>query len=242
MKQASEVGRLQRARSRVVTVRFAVLVGAVSFSISALMLAAPLVHRRIPLQIVITLPLVAGVYVVTGNMRYTVGAALAFTCSATLSHFAILHHQNLVLLFDLGLRCAVVGLLIAWAGGEVLREEEVSVDTILGGICIYLLVGYLFAHVFLWLLVADPASVAAGGHRLRLVIEGSHPLESIPAVLYFSFTTLTTLGFGDFTPVSGAARLVAIMEGIVGQLFPAVFIARLVSLHVAGPRSRGGRS
>jgi hypothetical protein len=241
MKEASRASRLQRARTRVVTIRFAILVAAVGFAIVTVMIAAPLVHRRIPLMIVITLPLLVGVYVVTGNIRYTVGAALAFAVTAALTQLAVTRQENALLLFDLALRSAVVAVVIAWAAQEVLREEEVSLDTILGGICIYLLVGYFFAHVFLWLLVSNPAAVAESGRQLQLVKQGPHPLESIPSVVYFSFTTLTTIGFGDFTPVSGGARLAAMIEGIVGQLFPAIFIARLVSLYVARGGGRRGK-
>jgi hypothetical protein len=241
MKQSSAGERLARARSRVAAIRFAILVGAVSFAIVTVMIAAPLVHHRIPLQIVITLPLVVGVYVVTGNLRYAAGAAVAFAATAWLSSFAILHHQNGLLLVDLGLRAAVVGVLVSWAALEVLREEEISVDTILGGICIYLLAGYFFTHLYLLLLAANPAALATGGREVRVLMEGPHPLQAIPSVVYFSFTTLTTIGFGDLTPATGGARLVAMGEGIVGQLFPAIFIARLVSLYVARDGTRGGR-
>jgi hypothetical protein len=55
-------------------------------------------------------------------------------------------------------------------------------------------------------------------------------------MLYFSFVTLTTLGYGDIVPVSGAAKMLASGEALFGQIYLAVFIARLVALHVAGAR------
>jgi Ion channel len=55
---------------------------------------------------------------------------------------------------------------------------------------------------------------------------------------YFSFTTLTTLGFGDILPVSPLARSLAMLEGLVGQLFPVILIARLVAMELEYQRTR----
>jgi uncharacterized membrane protein len=52
-------------------------------------------------------------------------------------------------------------------------------------------------------------------------------------LVYFSFTTLTTVGYGDVTAVNTAARSLALLEALTGQLFPAILIARLVSLEVS---------
>ncbi|KDP86646.1 hypothetical protein CF70_006185 [Cupriavidus sp. SK-3] len=55
--------------------------------------------------------------------------------------------------------------------------------------------------------------------------------------IYFSFVTLTTLGYGDITPVAHAAKSLAILEALIGQLYPAIVLARLVSLRVEAGRS-----
>jgi hypothetical protein len=60
-------------------------------------------------------------------------------------------------------------------------------------------------------------------------------------ILYYSFVTLTTLGYGDITPVSELAQMMAVAEAVIGQLYIAIFIARLVALYVASDRARGGR-
>jgi voltage-gated potassium channel Kch len=57
-------------------------------------------------------------------------------------------------------------------------------------------------------------------------------------LLYYSFVTLTTVGYGDVTPLAPAARSLAITEALIGQLFPAVLIARLVSMELASKSSR----
>jgi voltage-gated potassium channel Kch len=60
------------------------------------------------------------------------------------------------------------------------------------------------------------------------------------SLLYYSFVTLTTVGYGDVTPVAPAARSLAVAEALVGQLFPAVLIARLVSMELASKQGSKG--
>ncbi len=56
--------------------------------------------------------------------------------------------------------------------------------------------------------------------------------DTLQPWLYFSFVTLTTMGYGDITPIHPAARSLAVLEALVGQLYPAILLARLVSLEV----------
>jgi len=110
------------------------------------------------------------------------------------------------------------------AMGEVLDYAEVELQTLYGAMCVYLLLGLFFARVFITLDVLAPAPVFNVTGRLDPT--------------YFSFTTLTTVGYGDITAIGPFARRVAIMEGIAGQVFLATAVARLVSLY----RSPGERT
>ena len=100
--------------------------------------------------------------------------------------------------------------------GEVGRAEiEIS-------LCVYFIFGYFFAVVFTFLSEVSPGSFSGGADSLSMS-------ESI----YFSFVTLTTLGYGDITPISPLAQRFAVLEAIVGQIYLVVLVARLVSMHVA---------
>ena len=235
---------LQEQRQRWAAVRFALLATILLLSIGLLMLAAQLVpaeHRlilRVILQIVMYAPLVVGVYVVSDNTRFVVvwGAGLVF--AVALGLLAIVHGEHGLLLADLGLRCVLMGALMFWVVREMLRDVRVSLDTILGGICLYILIGYLYAMLYLMLLLGDPTSIVVGGQPLDLALDSAQLLQTVSSIFYFSFTAFTTMGFGDITPVSPLARYVTITEGMLGQLYPAIFIARLVSLnlvHSASP-------
>ncbi|QYO68381.1 potassium channel family protein [Leptolyngbya sp. 7M] len=106
----------------------------------------------------------------------------------------------------------------------ILRElaivEQVTADIIKGGICIYLLLGFLWAALYEIVYSFDASSFTAA----------STPLTRAD-LAHFSFTTLTTVGYGDISPASRVARVLANLEGMVGVIYPAVFIARLVSLY-----------
>ncbi len=117
---------------------------------------------------------------------------------------------------------------------DLAREREVSLDTISGGICVYLLLGVSWALGYALVEVQAPGSFAMGGEALPppslALDDGGAWLGSF---LYLSFVTLTTLGYGDLTPLSRVARMLTSAEAIFGQLFIAVFIARLVGLYAA---------
>ncbi len=105
----------------------------------------------------------------------------------------------------------------------IFREKDITSDVILGGICIYLLMGFIWALAFTIL-----ESVQAGSFQLP---EGFD--TGLSSFSYYSFVTITTLGYGDVTPVSPPARSLSLLEALSGQLYIAILIARLVGTHIA---------
>jgi hypothetical protein len=95
----------------------------------------------------------------------------------------------------------------------------------MGAIILYLYIGLIFASLF------HLAALA-----LRPAFAGSKTAASFSTLLYFSMSTLTTSGYGDITPVHPFVRSMANLEAVMGQLYPATLLARLVTLHgkVAG--------
>jgi hypothetical protein len=121
-------------------------------------------------------------------------------------------------LFALGILCVVIGIKV-FSGGTV------TVDRILGAIVLYVLIGVVWAEGYQVLNTHVP-NAFAGTPR-----DGSPTDRS--TWVYFSFVTLTTVGYGDVTPLAHLARSLAILEALIGQLYPAIVLARLVSLHAA---------
>lgn len=110
---------------------------------------------------------------------------------------------------------------------RVLQHRRVTRETIFGALCAYVLIGLLFA--FLYLAVSD----------LRdgpfFVQPGTHPDSEY---LYFSFVTLTTLGFGDLSPAVGLPQALTVFEALAGSIFLVVLVARLVTLWVRQDEAR----
>jgi hypothetical protein len=125
-------------------------------------------------------------------------------------------------LFSLGILCVVIGI-------KVFSPGTVTFDRILGAVVLYVLIGVVWAEAYQLISIRVPGAYAGIAHDSSSIDRSSW--------IYFSFVTLTTVGYGDITPVAHAARSLAILEALIGQLYPAIVLARLVSLHVAGSGS-----
>ena len=116
---------------------------------------------------------------------------------------------------------------IVFAARHIFSTQEVNFDVLLESASIYLLIGigFSFAFTLTDYLIPHSFSGISGDH-----IQGVSALLS--SFLYYSFVTLTTLGYGDITPVGHLARSLSIIEAITAQLFVTIFMARLVGLHL----------
>ncbi|HKQ60399.1 MAG TPA: potassium channel family protein [Candidatus Polarisedimenticolaceae bacterium] len=114
---------------------------------------------------------------------------------------------------------------------DVLRRGRVTGEKICGAVCVLLLIGGTWASAYLTLLQLSPGAIRFPSSEAAGVAGPYHWL--IGDVLYFSFITLTTLGYGDIVPVSPVARAMAWLEATMGQLYLAILVARLVGAHIA---------
>lgn len=121
----------------------------------------------------------------------------------------------------------------------VAQTRRVELDTVVGGICVYLMIGLSFATVYRLLIDLDPGAFMLGDRPLSELCADASALPS--RLLYFSFVTLTTTGFGDIIPETEIAQMVTAGEALTGQLYVAVFVARLMGLHIEAGRLRNDR-
>lgn len=105
---------------------------------------------------------------------------------------------------------------------RIIKEKRVNKDVIRGSICIYFMLGLLWFSFYKIVLFFD-------GNAFRFPVTNIDIFSS--QLFYFSFTTLTTVGYGDITPVNGFAMMLSNLEALIGQLFPAIVIAKLVSAY-----------
>ena len=123
----------------------------------------------------------------------------------------------------LGYYVVVLGLLLAY----VFRRDVMTMDKLWGAAAAYLLLGLAWAVAYALMQHKVPASLALAGNPQDL--DGAD-------LLYFSFTVLTSTGFGDIVPVRQPAKTVVVVQQVVGTLFVAILIARLIDAY---PGRRG---
>ncbi len=109
---------------------------------------------------------------------------------------------------------------------HVVAAKRVTVDLIAGALCIYLLLGILWAYVY----AALPGEFLVLGEEWSLQMSIDDP-EASTLTIYYSFVTLLTLGFGDIVPNSMTGRMCTIVEALMGQVVLVVLVARLVGMH-----------
>ena len=114
---------------------------------------------------------------------------------------------------------------------RVLSGEEVTLDKLFGAAAVYLLMGLAWSSAYAVLEIISPGNflIPASSNAVGIMARGGP--GSWPDFIYYSFTTLTTLGYGDINPITHRARSLAILEAVTGVLYVAFLVARLVSMY-----------
>jgi Ion channel len=165
--------------------------------------------------------------------RSTIGWALAVPAIVVRLAAAII--PNPALYLSAAILWLVLFIFITWhLLRSVLRQKEITSETISMSISVYLLLGFTFALFYILLHHLQPLSVSLGNTPIPI----SNEQQAFPILIYFSLTTLSTIGFGDITPVSLQARYAAVAEGITGQFYLAILVARLVGMQMSQAANR----
>jgi hypothetical protein len=181
----------------------------------------------------------AGLPIARTVMALVLAAAFVASGSSAVAGFGLviavaamvaseLLHNPTVASIEIVLRILFVGYVTYKLTRDIMRQSDVvTLDTIAGAACIYMLLGVLWANSYVLLEHLKPGSFAIPD-EWRL--PGN---EIAPALIYFSYSTLTTVGYGDVRAAGPAAGGLAIVEAVVGQLFLAITIARMVGKHLS---------
>lgn len=157
-----------------------------------------------------------------GRWMFLFLAGLAFLTqvSANLLPRPIYIHDYVSLLVTgLLINSIFLGMSIYLIVRELFSQKKVTNDTIKGGICAYIMIGIVWSVLYQIVFLIDPSSFQATCEGCSLDL------------FHFSFVTLTSLGYGDMVPVNTWSRSLANIEAIIGMMYPAVYIARLVGLY-----------
>ncbi len=128
-----------------------------------------------------------------------------------------------------------VGFLIWRILKDVFTGSRISSEQIFGSVCAYLLIGFLFANIYGFIALVDSDAFALSD-ALKNELAAQSTEQGSSFFTYFSFVTMSTLGYGDIAPVSSAARSFAWVQAVLGQLYLAITVAALVGIHIAKNR------
>jgi hypothetical protein len=128
--------------------------------------------------------------------------------------------------FASGLEFCFLTLVAASLLMDIARSRRVDMNVVFGACCVYLLLGLIWAAVYSLLESAAPGSFDLSGRP-----DGAESAAS--GLVYYSFITMTTVGYGDIVPLSPPARALSALQGLVGQLYLAIVIARFVGLEIS---------
>jgi hypothetical protein len=203
-----------------------VLTGLTLLMVVHLFIIAPLETRELHLQLVgafFIVLLAVGLLILS---RSLVPVASVLAVVGLLAVAVVLRVRGIHAVLDVCLQAAawlLIALVIIWTVARAVFEPgRITYHRVVGAILLYLTIGLVF--VALYTLVGALSPNAFNG--LTVAARVSMPSD----LIYFSFVTLTTLGYGDIVPVDPVARSLSNIEAILGQLYPATLLARLVSL------------
>lgn len=185
------------------------------------------------LDVLFSIALLTALYSISGNRKILIFGILLVAPIFFLgwTDFARNDFYLSLVIFALGMTFfgfVAISILI-----HIVAEESVTMDLIYGSACVYFLIGFVWAIGYGLIELLIPGSFSVGGHVLtRMDYLGQYGFLN-DNLSYFSFITLTTLGYGDILPLSPPAKAAASLEAVVGQLYIALLVARLVGLHTS---------
>ncbi len=173
--------------------------------------------------IFVLIPL-SGLHALADNRRHVIiGTVLSIPALAVIIRLAVTAED----FQPSGVSAAILLVYYAVMTGMIfrhlMRSRRVTMDTLFAAASVYMLIGFTFAIAYSTLSIYIPGSIA---HN-----------QATPMVfndfLYFSFVTITTLGYGDMSPATPHARSLAMIESMLGVMYMAIVVARMVSLYRA---------
>jgi voltage-gated potassium channel len=177
------------------------------------------------LQAGLDLSLLLGIWSVVDHRRWFIFGVILLFCGVSITitdaflNLPELRLATFVVVLPFYLLTAVLAL------RHVLYAKTVDSNILAGSICVYLLMGVIWAIVYSFVDYISPDSFSG------MVSEAQE--DRFLGFLYYSFVTLTTLGYGDILPVKPIARACGYLEAVIGQIYLVVLIAGLVGLHIA---------
>jgi len=202
-----------------------------------ILLAAPLVDLLGPVMAAVAVnaslltALILGVLSLIGDAKWfrrgvgLVVAAVVLTILTFVFQSAVMFYLTLVV----GLIFLSISIGIAFH--SVFLGVRVDINKVIGAICIYLMLGIMWAIFYFFLNVFKPGAFSG--------LTAAAMQEQLSELIYYSFVTLTTLGYGEIVAVEPLARTLSYLEAVLGQIYLTVLVAALVGMHISHRAHKG---
>jgi len=186
-------------------------------------------------KLIFLLILVSGCTRILGRRSLGIGILLLVGVYILLNGGEVLTESTSISFWNCIINFFCCSLLAVIITVQVFKEGRVTINHIQSAVAIYLLLGLMWGFLYQAIALKDAGAFMRASSA---VADSVHVFKK--DLIYFSFTTLTTVGYGDIAPVHPGARMLAVLEAIVGQLFPAILISWLVSMQIMHSRRKEG--
>jgi hypothetical protein len=195
-------------------------------------------YARSVVDLAITIVFFTAIVVVSNTRKHLIIGMILMVPTLIMTWGIKLYHvQSLELITLVGsviFFCYIATLILI----DTLKVKMVTLDTIAAGICVYMFFGNICGFMYAIVGRIDPNAFSIPAATASYL---GTTISDISSAMYFSFVTLTTLGYGDITPINEFARSLAFLEAAMGQIYLTVLIASLVGVHIS-TTDRSGKS
>ena len=194
---------------------------------------SPRLFSRLLIMTCLGLMLLSALFAISRSRRQLIVAVFLSAPAVILQSVSILQVKDHVRAVGYVFTIVFLGYVVAVIIGALFRQRTITADMICCSICAYLLLGVCWAFVYSLIEILLPGSFSISDAQLRVSGELNVSGTESQFALYYSFVTLSTLGYGDVIPISTVSRAFSICESVAGQIYLAVLVARLVGLHIS---------
>ncbi len=181
--------------------------------------------------IVFSIVLVFSVYIIEHNFLLLLTGSVLAVAVLLSNYYSIVFHAkpgSSFIMFEYGVTIIFFITVSYLTLSSVMRDKIITSSTLYGAICSYLLIGLTYSFWYMLMYDLNPAAFHLPEH-----LTGYNADIRLQNFIYYSYVTMSTLGYGDITPVSYLAKTTAWLESVIGQIYLTVWIARLVGLNIA---------
>ena len=203
-------------------------------SLLLMLVVVPVVHHRFIASLLqeafLTAVLITAIVANRGRRQVRIAGIAVAAVALPLNWATVFFHSPLLIIMAYSAGIAFLGMTAAMILISVLRDHLATIQAVVGAICVYLLIGLTWALMYSALEYAQQDAFIIPERSIVTRARDGREMTSYSQMVYFSFVTMSTLGYGDMIPRTPPAQTMAWMQSVLGQLYLAVLVARLVSV------------